>query len=249
MNHLHELLDSLPFELAFPHCWNAKDAQFVIDKTRLHGTNAICFAMGKIERYLDLKVIPELVLFPYETCWFECEASLAENLSETVVVGVLCHKEKDSPVKMYIFSRLKKLWSVEAADIAEIVSNDSLKYCTHDPIAEKNIDMAWYAVRAFLSAMNCKNVTTIEKKPDDKLQKARKRRGKQPLFSTWTLVISGSGREEKNNLGGTHASPRVHLRRGHPRQYEPGKWTWVQPHAVGNRSLGIVHKDYAMAQP
>jgi hypothetical protein len=38
------------------------------------------------------------------------------------------------------------------------------------------------------------------------------------------------------------------LPRGHPRQYEPGKWTWVQPHARGNRAHGVVQKDYSAGQ-
>ncbi len=48
------------------------------------------------------------------------------------------------------------------------------------------------------------------------------------------------------NFGGTHASPRLHLRRGHPRQYAPGKYCWVQPCVVGNKAAGMVHKDYAI---
>ena len=101
-------------------------------------------------------------------------------------------------------------------------------------------------VLAFLSAINCTNVRRAEHKPDAKLQKARAKRGKQPLFSYWTLELDLSRPESSESLGGTHASPRLHLRRGHARQYAPGKWTWVQPCAVGNKSAGMVHKDYAM---
>jgi len=45
---------------------------------------------------------------------------------------------------------------------------------------------------------------------------------------------------------GTHASPALHLRRGHARQYSPGLYTWVQPCIVGNKKDGLVHKDYAV---
>lgn len=96
--------------------------------------------------------------------------------------------------------------------------------------------------------MNCTNVGRQEHKPDAALQKARAKRGKQPLFSYWTLELNGRDGGAAQSFGGTHASPRVHLRRGHPRQYAPGKWTWVQPHAVGNRELGMVHKDYVIGK-
>lgn len=108
-----------------------------------------------------------------------------------------------------------------------------------------------YPVQAFLSALHCSNVARREELPNPKLQKARARRGKAPLFSTWTLELSfnDSSRSGIASSGGTHASPRLHLRRGHPREYAPEKWTWVQPHVVGNKSMGMVHKDYALETP
>jgi hypothetical protein len=99
-----------------------------------------------------------------------------------------------------------------------------------------------YAALKFVAAMHCGNVTQKQTRPADRLNRARVKRGKKPLFSYWTLHLSRS--EAGEALGGTHDSPRVHLRRGHPRQYAPGKYTWVQPHVVGNKTLGMVHKDY-----
>jgi len=102
------------------------------------------------------------------------------------------------------------------------------------------------AVRVFFTAMNCKNVVAKEVVHDAKLQKAREKRGKKPLFSFWTLELKQEKTEKCEGYGGTHNSPRLHLRRGHPREYAPGKWTWVQPCAVGNKALGLIHKDYRM---
>lgn len=97
----------------------------------------------------------------------------------------------------------------------------------------------------FLTALNCCNVRRTEHKPDTALQKARAKRGKQPLFSYWTLDIDlDHAQTDRESMGGTHASPRLHLRRGHARQYAEGKYCWVQPHVVGNKKLGMVHKDY-----
>jgi hypothetical protein len=47
--------------------------------------------------------------------------------------------------------------------------------------------------------------------------------------------------------GGTHASPRVHLRRGHIRRL-PGKNIWVNATIVGNSDLGVVIKDYSVTK-
>lgn len=101
-------------------------------------------------------------------------------------------------------------------------------------------------VGCVLTAMNCVNIERVEHHPPTKLQAARARRGRQPLFSYWTLNLADSNRS-CGNSGGSHASPRLHLRRGHPRRLASGSYCWVQPHVVGNKSLGMVHKDYSMA--
>jgi hypothetical protein len=100
----------------------------------------------------------------------------------------------------------------------------------------------------YLSALHCVNVTRQEHKPDAALQKARQKHGKQPLFSYWTLNVDlERGPSSSEQRGGTHASPRVHLRRGHARLLSVGRYVWVQPCVVGSKAAGVVHKEYASA--
>lgn len=49
---------------------------------------------------------------------------------------------------------------------------------------------------------------------------------------------------EASDCGGTHASPRLHLRRGHWRKYKSGIERWIKPTWVGDKDLGVIHKDY-----
>ena len=46
--------------------------------------------------------------------------------------------------------------------------------------------------------------------------------------------------------GGTHASPRFHLRRAHIRKLSSGSLTFVRHCFVGNREKGVVEKNYAV---
>ena len=46
--------------------------------------------------------------------------------------------------------------------------------------------------------------------------------------------------------GGTHASPRMHWRRGHVRHYDDGRITSVRPAIVGDVSRGVITHDYAV---
>lgn len=71
-------------------------------------------------------------------------------------------------------------------------------------------------------------------------------KGKKPLFSWTTVQITPPAppTPSPSNLGGTHASPRLHDRRGHYRRYKTGKVAWVKTHRVGDARKGIVFHDY-----
>lgn len=71
-------------------------------------------------------------------------------------------------------------------------------------------------------------------------------KGKAPLFSWHTVKIEPS-KPKSESLGGTHASPRLHDRRGHLRRLKDGKTCWVRACKVGDASKGVVFKDYEVA--
>jgi len=97
------------------------------------------------------------------------------------------------------------------------------------------------------SVINCENVKLDAIDPSVTLNKKRKRKGKTPLFRYHVLQIGKTGRET-NDIGGTHASPRMHLRRGHIRRLQSGKTTWVRPSMVNPTSKeGVVMKDYRVS--
>ena len=97
------------------------------------------------------------------------------------------------------------------------------------------------------SVINCANVTTAEVSAPAALNKKRQEKGKQPFFSYTVLQLSDERREAgKGGASGSHASPRMHLRRGHLRRLE-SKVVWVRPAMVNAGSnTGVVLKDYAV---
>jgi hypothetical protein len=68
----------------------------------------------------------------------------------------------------------------------------------------------------------------------------------RPMWEVKTLVIKTPVTHTVSEYkGGTHASPRQHLRRGHYRHYKKtGKIAWVNQCTVGSLTNGYVHKDY-----
>jgi hypothetical protein len=67
--------------------------------------------------------------------------------------------------------------------------------------------------------------------------------GKTPTYD-WRTVKIGPKTAKGESKGGTHASPRLHDRRGHIRRLASGKNVWVKACKVGDASLGTVFHDY-----
>lgn len=68
-------------------------------------------------------------------------------------------------------------------------------------------------------------------------------KGKAPHFS-WHTVTIEPPKPKQDHKGGTHATPRLHDRRGHLRRLPSGKTCWVKACKVGDASKGMVFKDY-----
>lgn len=72
----------------------------------------------------------------------------------------------------------------------------------------------------------------------------RKAKGKPPALFDWRTVVIAPPPEPVPPKGGTHASPRLHDRRGHWRNHPSGKQVWVKACKVGDAAKGVIFKDY-----
>lgn len=112
--------------------------------------------------------------------------------------------------------------------------------------ARPGLEAAWTLAAHVFDVLRCVNVETRDEPAPTKLNAKRVARGKVPLFSYKTLSLAVPNiRRASANAGGTHASPRVHLRRGHIRQLSDDRAIWVQPCVVGSKH-GLVQKDYRL---
>jgi len=99
------------------------------------------------------------------------------------------------------------------------------------------------------AVLNCSNITTADIEAPKFLNKKRREKGKQPFFSYKVLQLCEEKSQQASGMGGgTHVSPRTHLRRGHLRRLE-NKTVWVKPAMVNaGAKHGIVVKDYAVTK-
>lgn len=206
---------------------------------------AICFDAGDLFDVCEFKVIEELQRMPFDRVWIEGEWKSDKNPYRAAMLFV---NNEDGTVAGVGFGEIThRQWClVWASPSINLASGEGSTFSS-DPDYQKHMADHIYSFRCFLSAINCTNIRRVEHKPDEKLQKARTKRGKQPLFSYWTLELEMERTESVSGLGGSHASPRVHIRRGHARRLVSGKYTWVQACVVGNKKAGMIHKDYALA--
>lgn len=136
----------------------------------------------------------------------------------------------------------------EASLVARTQTNKMLGYdaSIKTIIKEMTNDVAAEALSVveLCNLLECTNVEMDIIDAPTKLNKKRLSSGKEPLFEYRVLKLKGSSRRAVESQGGSHASPRLHYRRGHIRRLASGKKTWVRPHMVGEASQGYVAKDY-----
>lgn len=78
-----------------------------------------------------------------------------------------------------------------------------------------------------------------------KLNKTRIAKNRPPIFEHKTVVLNlNKIRTISPGYGQSHASPRLHWRRGHLRHLQSGTAVKVRPHLVGDASKGIIEHDY-----
>lgn len=111
-------------------------------------------------------------------------------------------------------------------------------------VALTDLQMEMQSVVMLMSALACTNVKTAQVQPSAAVNKKRTIMHKSPIRTHHILVL-GSETTNSGAETGTHASPRVHLRRGHVRRLE-AKNVWVNACVVGDKSRGVTTKDYSV---
>jgi hypothetical protein len=79
----------------------------------------------------------------------------------------------------------------------------------------------------------------------------RLKKGKRPFFE-WTTVEVKPRAAVSESAGGTHASPKPHIRRGHVRRYKSGKVVAIKSSIVNKHKMpeeGFIFHDYVVESP
>jgi hypothetical protein len=250
MLHLREILDQVAGEGLVIHETVGKAGRRLLPQLICNlGEEAMCFDMGDIEGVCAIDPVRELMRLPYPTCYFEGSIPDPTQNGKLAVSAYLCTHDGAEDGSIFIVHLIRRANSREWELVQSSKFDRNTGIFFGEPemntVAGRDTTAALGPVACFLAALNCVNIERRETRIPTRLNLARAKKGRLPIFSFWTLHINVPRTNDgAANSGGHHQSPRLHLRRGHPRQYAPQKWCWVQPHLVGNKRLGMVHKDY-----
>lgn len=255
--HIEKVSKSIKFNLG------SQSEVLLINKNQKTSRSPRAFSDGEFlsVSYEDLRLLPfdnclfqitddrgkEHFIHVIKDSYLDYELGIYPHKSIPNKEGVLTQKGYTLPIQYFLLSLFGKdnsLAEISTTPIYYPFVDDELM--TPKELAEKESKTAYRLIACALKVMACSNVITIENTPS-KLKKSRVKNGKTPLFTYKTLHIKTEERtKNKHSSGGTHATPRVHLRRGHIRKLSESKWTWVSPCVVGDPVKGTVKKDYAL---
>lgn len=129
---------------------------------------------------------------------------------------------------------------------AYIKTDEGLRFYKKDKtITQDDVRPIWLIICAVLLKLAEQSQTAYKPIPTNSfVNRKRAAKGKSPISFDWHTVEIVPKQAKNAPLGGTHASPRLHDRRGHWRTCKTGKKVWVKACKVGDASKGVVFKDY-----
>jgi hypothetical protein len=133
---------------------------------------------------------------------------------------------------------------------AYLLTDEGIRYYRKDQaITQEDVRPVFRMVCAVLLKLAEQSAQAYKPIPTDSfINRKRKAKGKSPVSFDWHTVEIGPKAINNEPQGGTHASPRLHDRRGHWRNCKNGKQVWVKACKVGDASKGVVFKNYRLTE-
>lgn len=201
---------------------------------------AMWFDLGRVDRYaVDSTNCPPLML-PFRSCALVCTdgrhdkhvcwlVQVSPNVVTVAHWVLRAHQRKTTP--LFAIEIEDGRFMVQQVDGEEMPTQE-------DAVRPVGLLQDWLLR---LQTHACDGYEPVIQATFTNRRKAAK--GKPPSYSWRTVVVPSMLRQRAIN-GGTHASPRLHERRGHWRNLSDGRKVWVRDCLVGNPDLGVVEKDY-----
>jgi len=256
LHHFIEQLESYKTVVNKSSRRETKGAQEIIEITNktidIIDDRFVQFDIGSLYNDLPLKQIIELQeysidmiknglnILPYENIAlsfnYRYESILIISKQEDKIETLLTAKAPDncvaqSFINAFSFQENEKEFKIESSFLFD---TDDFEM---DDASLKDIgNTCLQIILAFCAILNSRNTEIITTPAPKRLNEKRAKKGKPPIGEIKEIRINYGGKRymiDGREEGGTHASPRLHWRRGHVRRLASGKITNVRPTLVG----------------
>ncbi len=129
-----------------------------------------------------------------------------------------------------------------------LIEEDKIRYGSvsdAEPVDKELAELMMAQIGAWYSAMDKRIEVYVPSIKETFTNRRKIQQGKLPTYD-WTTIWIEPAKPRSEGKGGTHASPRLHDRRGHLRRLANGKNVWVKSCKVGDASKGAIFHDYAI---
>ena len=186
---------------------------------------------------------------PFSKCLvcFQGETSNHKQVRMWMLVG---GESPEEGIAITVWRQPAGYRPVASPIIFYIVEDGQIRYGTvneEESIEQKDANMILGFVSQWYVSLAQKTNAYIPIAAPTFTNKRKIAQGKLPTYD-WTTVVVTATSPKTESKGGTHASPRLHDRRGHLRRLRSGKNVWVKAHKVGDAKLGTIFHDYQIGE-
>lgn len=184
----------------------------------------------------------EMFALPYPTCFVVGK----QRNDTTFVLRLQVSDTAESMSVTGVFDWNNGMGQFGFDPLLFILTSEGIQASTPDgmPPESENYKAVLQHVEDFLLSLKSEQAAYIPKARPSLINSKRAAKGKGPVLFDWHTVTVAPRPSKGEHQGGTHASPRLHTRRGHWRKYPSGKFGWVKECKVGDSSRGVIFKDY-----
>lgn len=186
---------------------------------------------------------------PFEKC-IVCWEGLTRNGKRMEFHAIVTGSDPEEGICVSAWRVPEDSPPVASPMVVYIVEDDLVKYGPandDEPIDKKDAQTILGFISGWLGSLSRRAESYIPSVKPTFTNRRKIAAGKPPTYE-WRTVVIEPVQARREHQGGTHASPRLHDRRGHLRRLRSGKNVWVRECKVGNASKGMVFHDYQIKE-
>lgn len=182
---------------------------------------------------------------PFDKCFVVWKGKTKTHASYEVLMLVAGNDPEDGiNVSMWKGPTGTRLRPIPA--MFYFIEGDQIRYGAvndDEPVDKELAELMLAQVGVWYGLMDRRIEAYVPTVRDTFTNRRKIQQGKAPTLD-WTTVYIEPAKPRSDSKGGTHASPRLHDRRGHLRRLPSGKNVWIKSCKVGDASKGAIFHDY-----